>query len=223
MELYKKGLRFFGLFIQDVQIGFVAVERADATLYYMEKLAVLPQARNRGYGTQLIRFVFDYVTRQGAGKLSIGTIHEDTGLKYWYKGLGFVHTGTKKFDHLPFTVCFMEADLALKKLPRTPKAVVIDAMGVIYRVGDDVRDLLCPFIAGKGGETNESHIERLYRSASLGNITTSEFWEAVGISPELEEEYLTKHRLTRGLIDFLEELRLRGIQAWCLSNDVYEW
>ena len=223
MELYTRGLRFFGLFIGEVQIGFVAVERADATLYYMEKLAVLPQARNRGYGTQLVRFVLDYATRQGAGKLSIGTIHEDKGLKYWYKGLGFVETGTKKFDHLPFTVCFMEADLVLKKLPRTPKAVVLDAMGVMYRVGDDVRDLLCPFIAAKGGETNESQIERLYRSASLGDITTSEFWAAVGILPDLEDEYLTKHRLSRGLIDFLDVLKQREIQVWCLSNDVSAW
>ena len=29
-------------------------------------------------------------------------------LKAWYQSQGFIHTGTKTFDHLPFTVGFME-------------------------------------------------------------------------------------------------------------------
>jgi ribosomal protein S18 acetylase RimI-like enzyme len=111
MGLHRKGLRFFGLFVDMAQFGFVAVERGDDTVYYMEKLAVLPQARHQGYGEQLVRFTVDYAAKQGAGKLSIGTIHEHTVLKEWYKSLGFVETGTKKFDHLPFTVCFMEKEI----------------------------------------------------------------------------------------------------------------
>jgi diamine N-acetyltransferase len=108
MELYRKGLRFFGLFVDVAQFGFVAVERGDGAVYYMEKLAVLPQVRHKGYGEKLVRFAVDYAAEKGAGKLSIGTIHEHIMLKDWYKSLGFIETGTKKFDHLPFTVCFME-------------------------------------------------------------------------------------------------------------------
>jgi len=112
IKLHRKGLKFFGLFVDLAQFGFVAVERGNETAYYMEKLAVLPQARHKGYGEQLVRFAIDYAAKQGAGKLAIGTIHEHIVLKEWYKNLGFVETGTKKFDHLPFTVCFME-----KKIP----------------------------------------------------------------------------------------------------------
>ncbi len=223
MELYRKGLHFFALFADDKQTGFVAIERADETLYYMEKLAVVPPERHQGYGTQLVRFVCDYVAGQGARKLSIGTINEHTVLKDWYKRLGFVETGINKFYHLPFTVCFMEKELVADKLSRTPKAVVLDAMGVIYRAGDDVGELLYPFIAEKGGSTDIIKIRQIARSASLGEISAIDFWKAVGVSPELEDEYLARHRLSRGLTGFLEELRQRGIKVWCLSNDISTW
>ena len=32
-------------------------------------------------------------------------------LKEWYEKIGFVHTGTQKFEHLPFTVGFMEIEI----------------------------------------------------------------------------------------------------------------
>lgn len=103
------------------------------------------------------------------------------------------------------------------------KVLVLDAMGVIYSVGDDVRDLLCPFVGEKGGTKDISKIGRLYHSASLGNISAPDFWEAVGLAPRLEDEYLQRHKLTDGLIDFLEAVNSRGCEVWCLSNDVSEW
>ncbi len=54
--LEAKGLKLFGLFLSAVQVGFVAIERASADLY-MEKLAVLPECRHRGYGARLAAFV----------------------------------------------------------------------------------------------------------------------------------------------------------------------
>jgi len=43
--------------------------------------------------------------------MTIGIIEENEKLKKWYSDLGFVHIGTKKFEHLPFTVGFMEIDV----------------------------------------------------------------------------------------------------------------
>lgn len=96
-------------------------------------------------------------------------------------------------------------------------------MGVIYSARDDVKDLLSPFIAEKDGSKDTSKIGRLYHTASLGNMSSLEFWEAVDVDPELEDEYLQKHRLTDGLIDFLKVINSRGYQVWCLSNDLSEW
>jgi HAD superfamily hydrolase (TIGR01509 family) len=103
------------------------------------------------------------------------------------------------------------------------KVVILDAMGVMYSVGDDVKDLLCPFIAEKGGTKDIDKIARLYMAASLGNITSSEFWQATGADPKLEDEYLQCHKLTNGLIEFLEAINSRGGEVWCLSNDLSEW
>jgi len=96
-------------------------------------------------------------------------------------------------------------------------------MGVMYPVGDDVKYLLCPFIAEKGGITDIEKISSLYNDASLGKMTSTEFWQAVGIDPILEDEYLQRHKLTDGLIEFLEAMNSSDIEVWCLSNDLAEW
>ncbi len=110
-ELKDKGLRFFGLFLGDRQVGFVAIEKADDNLYYMEKLAVLPGHRHKACGTSLVRFVLDYVRDRDGKTLSIGIIDEHTVLKNWYKKFGFKEITIQKFPHLPFTVCFMEISI----------------------------------------------------------------------------------------------------------------
>jgi putative hydrolase of the HAD superfamily len=103
------------------------------------------------------------------------------------------------------------------------RILVLDAMGVIYSVGNDDRDLLCPFVEEKGGTKDVSKIEMLYHSTSLGNMSSAELWEAVGLDPGLEDEYLQRYELTDGLTDFLEAVNSQGYEVWCLSNDISEW
>ena len=62
-------------------IGFVAIERASEDLYYMEKLAVLPEYRHKGIVTKLIDCVVDRVNKSGGKKVSIGIINESKKLK----------------------------------------------------------------------------------------------------------------------------------------------
>ena len=103
------------------------------------------------------------------------------------------------------------------------RIIVLDAMGVIYSVGNDDRDLLCPFIEEKGGTKDMSKIEMLYNLTSLGNMSSAEFWKAMGLDPGLEDEYLQRYELTDGLTDFLEAVNSQGYEVWCLSNDITEW
>jgi ribosomal protein S18 acetylase RimI-like enzyme len=107
LELQKKA-RFFGLFENGIQVGFVAIEKADANVYYLDKLAVLPDHRHHGHGKKLVEFVVEYVKKSGGEKVSLGMIDSQSILKSWYQSLDFRETGTKKFEHLPFTVCFMD-------------------------------------------------------------------------------------------------------------------
>lgn len=90
-------------------------------------------------------------------------------------------------------------------------------MGVIYAAADDVADLLVPFVAGRGGLADAAAVKSLYTRASLGELSADGFWEAVGLSPAIEDEYLA------GLMDFLCGLPLRVGALWCLSNDVPRW
>ena len=106
--LREKGTEFFGLYEEEEQIGFVAIEKADTGVFYLEKLAVLPRHRHNGHGKNLVEFVCDHATAAGGTTVSIGIMENHTLLKNWYKTLGFIETGAKQFPHLPFVVCFME-------------------------------------------------------------------------------------------------------------------
>ncbi|MFX1364229.1 MAG: GNAT family N-acetyltransferase [Promethearchaeota archaeon] len=109
-ELKDNGVKLYGFFNKNnkKQIGFVAIEEANNALYYMEKLCVLPQFRHNGYGKELMDFVFNYVRKNNGNKVSIGIINDNIILKDYYINNGFFETELKKFNHLPFTVCFME-------------------------------------------------------------------------------------------------------------------
>ena len=103
-----RGVRYYLLERDGDICGCVALEQANPEVGYLERLAVLPECRGQGYGQALVEHVL-------AEARSIGIISEDTRLKEWYRRLGFVQTATRTFEHLPFTVAFME--IALQGLP----------------------------------------------------------------------------------------------------------
>lgn len=107
-DLVAKGVSLFGLFNDDLHLGFIALEKGHDDVYYLEKLAVLPAFRHHGYGRQLVDFVARKAIAAHGKKISIGIIDESKKLKAWYRDNGFREIGTKTFPHLPFTVCFME-------------------------------------------------------------------------------------------------------------------
>ncbi len=107
-KMKEKGIQMFGAFEGSTQVGFAAVEKSDKGIYFLEKLSVIPEYRHNSYGKRIMDFAFDYVTKEGGSKISIGVINENTVLKKWYQDYGFIETGVKNFSHLPFGVCFME-------------------------------------------------------------------------------------------------------------------
>ncbi|TXT64063.1 MAG: Acetyltransferase [Promethearchaeota archaeon] len=77
----------------------------------MEKLAVLPKYRYRGYGKRLMDYVFSKVRAEGGKEISIGIINRNNSLKDWYIKYGFKEFAIKNFDHLPFIVCFLKKEV----------------------------------------------------------------------------------------------------------------
>jgi diamine N-acetyltransferase len=112
-EMFYKGAYMFEWIDGEISMGFVAIEQSDLTKpwWYIEKLAVHPDYRHRGIGEKLMQFAICEIEKRGGTSISIALIDEQTILKNWYSQLGFKWTASKKFDHLPFGVCFMEFNL----------------------------------------------------------------------------------------------------------------
>lgn len=106
-----KGIEYFILESEGKPHGCVALEHASADVCYLERLAVIPEFRQRGFGEALVRHVLEQAKSMGAKRVEIGIIAEQFDLRGWYEKLGFVVKGTKHFDHLPFQVAFMYIEL----------------------------------------------------------------------------------------------------------------
>ncbi len=105
---FRKGDLMYAVIIDTNIVGFVQLTEKENGVWELEKLAVLPDYRHNGYGKQLIDFARNKVKQIGGCKITIGIIEENNRLKKWYLSNGFIHTGTRLFHHLPFTVGFME-------------------------------------------------------------------------------------------------------------------
>lgn len=108
---FARGVIYYLLERNGLPVGCVAIEKATNDLCYLERLAVLPEERRKGFGNQLVNQVLDTARACGAKLISIGIIAEQTDLKIWYQKIGFEEGETKQFSHLPFCVCFMRYEI----------------------------------------------------------------------------------------------------------------
>lgn len=102
MFLYEKDEKY---------IGYFSLIKKSRSVYELDNLSVLPEFRHMGIGREMVEYAKNYANLKNGETISIGIIEENTVLKEWYKQLGFEHKGTKKFEHLPFTVGFMELSI----------------------------------------------------------------------------------------------------------------
>jgi GNAT superfamily N-acetyltransferase len=108
---FERGVTYFMLESDGKEIGCAALEKADPELCYLERLAVIPEYRNQGFGKFLVDYAFHEAKMLGCKRISIGIISKQHELKDWYSRIGFKEGITKSFDHLPFEVTFMECDI----------------------------------------------------------------------------------------------------------------
>ncbi|HWT76130.1 MAG TPA: GNAT family N-acetyltransferase [Mobilitalea sp.] len=104
----EKGHMMYGMMDGKKIIGYMQLEKNTKELYFLQKLVVLPEYRHKGLGKKLLNYAKELVKGLGGSRISISIIEENKVLKNWYIAYGFTPTGTRKFEHLPFTVGFME-------------------------------------------------------------------------------------------------------------------
>jgi N-acetylglutamate synthase-like GNAT family acetyltransferase len=102
-----KGVNYYILENDKKPCGCVALEQAQPDLCYLERLAVIPDCRRKGFGQALVNHTLQEARKLGARIVQIAIIDEHTELKDWYKRLGFTIKNTTRFEHLPFMVTFM--------------------------------------------------------------------------------------------------------------------
>lgn len=112
VKLKEKGIALFGYIKDHKQVGFIAIKKASYIVFYVEKLAVIPEERHNGYGKEMMYFAEDYVRKFNGERISVGIINYNTKLKKWYNKIGYEVTGFRIYSHLPFEVCFMEKVVA---------------------------------------------------------------------------------------------------------------
>lgn len=92
--------------------GCVGIQKGrEENTYYIERLAVLPAYRHKQYGKKLLDKAVEEIKIRKSEYISIGIINENIRLKEWYINYGFIEKGTKRFEHLPFTVCFLGIEI----------------------------------------------------------------------------------------------------------------
>lgn len=106
-----KGLIFYILENEGLPCGCVALEFKGPEKCYLERLAVLPEYRRRGFGEALVKRVLEEASKQRTRCVEIGVIAGHQELVEWYRKLGFSIKETVHFDHLLFDVAVMSIQL----------------------------------------------------------------------------------------------------------------
>lgn len=108
------------------------------------------------------------------------------------------------------------------------KWIIFDVMGVIFKVGDDTNDLLVPYVQTIDANNSREKINEVYMEASLGKITSCEFWKRLNCATdntykEKEKKYLDEClTLDEEFIEVASRLK-ENYNLAILSNDVSEW
>jgi len=104
--------------------------------------------------------------------------------------------------------------------------VIFDAMGVVFKIGSDIDELLIPYLQKLNPEITAAKVHGLYALACVGKISSQEVWEELGFGkqyPGIEKAYLDEClEVDPEFYPCAKALHPRYRLAM-LSNDVKEW
>ncbi|GAT63709.1 GNAT family N-acetyltransferase [Paludibacter jiangxiensis] len=109
----EKGIELYLMIEEGNAVGCIAIEESQTEVetFYIEKVSVVPDFRNRGLGMELMNFAASLIKERGGKHIGIALINEYEKLKAWYQRQGFREILVKEYPHLPFNVCFMSKEI----------------------------------------------------------------------------------------------------------------
>ena len=108
------------------------------------------------------------------------------------------------------------------------KCIIFDMMGVIFKEADDTNNLLVPFVQQRNRHIKREKIVEAYLKASLGELTSDEFWREMNVCKIGEEKTVCSDYLhscleiDQDFINIANKLK-DNYRLAILSNDVKEW
>jgi ribosomal protein S18 acetylase RimI-like enzyme len=107
----QKGLKVYGYKNNDLIIGCVGYSYYKDQIYFIERLATLPEYRHLGIGKKLMEFIEKRIIEIGGRIAEIHVVDKNIVLREWYKKLNYLEIRIDEIETLPFNSCVMNKEL----------------------------------------------------------------------------------------------------------------
>jgi ribosomal protein S18 acetylase RimI-like enzyme len=110
------GLKMYGYKMDNKIIGCGGYSHYKDQIYLIERLATLPEYRNLGVGTKLMKFIETKIKNIGGNVVEIHVTDTNIVLKKWYKKQGYIEIKIEEVNipglkKVPFKACVMNKEL----------------------------------------------------------------------------------------------------------------
>jgi diamine N-acetyltransferase len=92
-------------------IGCVGYSFYKEQIYFIERLATLPEFRHLGVGKKLMQFVESKIMEIGGKIVEIHVVDKNIVLREWYKKLNYMEIRIDEIKTLPFNSCVLNKEL----------------------------------------------------------------------------------------------------------------
>jgi len=96
------GLKMYGYYLDDQIIGCVGYSFYKDNMYFIERLATLPEYRHKGIGKILMEYVENIIKENNGKIIEIHVVDENKRLIDWYKKLNYKEIRVDEIKTLPF-------------------------------------------------------------------------------------------------------------------------
>jgi ribosomal protein S18 acetylase RimI-like enzyme len=105
------GLIMYGYKIDGKTIACGGYSYFKDQIYFIEKLATLPEYRHLGIGKKLMDHIENVIKDIGGKIVEIHVVDKNTVLREWYRKLNYVEIRIDEIKTLPFNSCVMNKNL----------------------------------------------------------------------------------------------------------------
>jgi len=103
-----KGLKMYGYLYNEQVVGCIGYSYYKDKIYYIERLATLPEYRHLLIGKRLMEHIENRIRDEGGKIAEIHIVDKNGVLKEWYKRLGYIEIRIDEIKTMPFNSLVMK-------------------------------------------------------------------------------------------------------------------